>query len=1692
MKRSVTILLISGVCVLCVLSSVAGSQVTVLQPAGIQNDSYQDTLTWRRLSEPTVNFWNEPSGVGDSIAVWFNPAGPCSLLAVRVHPFDFEGNCLVDVWDGSHYDGHITTTDSTDTNGWIGKAVDGEWIPGSVMGHSPIGWDMLDADRHHWGPFPFVITESLTGKWFEIPAQYGLQGEVDLGNNPFFIAATVYQTAGHGWAAEDVGTVPYTSFYYYAEHSHGYPGPDGHFGWFIHSPSVWFEAIVKYYGPVGGVNIALLEYDVDDDALGRSRGNGDGQIDPGETIELSVRLANFGQNPAVDVTGVLSSEDVCVEINDGFENFGDLASGETAFSVDDYVVSVFPECPAGHTINFYFVIIADPEYTSTETITLHVKSVFEDVTAFAGVGDSVGGGGVIFADFNNDDYLDLYMGSWNYNKSRNILHFNNQDGTFRDVTDMAGVGDDGWATGPVAGDYDNDGDTDIYQPNRQGYPNILFRNEGDGTFTDVASFAGVRNTGDDIDAVFGDFDNDGYLDVFVPVFGLNVLYRNDGDGTFTNVTSQAKVEHDGESRSALFTDYDDDGDLDLYVLNRYSDNILYGNNGDGTFKDVTQRAGVGGTGNAFGIASGDLDNDGDYDLYVSNHFQPNILYRNNGDGTFTNIAAMAGVDDSNQGRGVAFGDYDNDGYLDIYLANSAGPNILYHNNGNGTFSDVTASAGVSYFKGGTSFAWGDYDRDGDLDLFLKDGSGLGNHLFRNKGNLNHWLVVKTVGTISNRDGYGAQITLHAGSLFQVREVSGKGGWGCQNSLEVAFGLGHYTQADSVIIRWPSGAVQVLTDVPADQYLEVTEETDFIFTNVASLAGVGYRGKGYGVAWGDYDGDGYLDMYITNDGPNILYRNNGHGTFTDVAIQAGVDQPAEGTGAAFFDYDNDGDLDIYVENYYSADILYRNDGDGTFTDVTHDAGLGHTGWNGGTAIGDYNNDGYLDIYISVHTGANVLYKNNGDGTFTDVTPRAGVGDTGYGTGVAFADYDNDGDADLYVGNQGYPDILYRNNGDGTFSDVTSMAMLGHPGHSSCPEFGDFDNDGDLDLYLCNYGYNYTDPNILYRNNGDGTFTDVTENAGVGDINKGADARFGDCDNDGDLDIYLANRGQANVLYQNNGDGTFTDVARETGVDDQGYGLGTGWGDYDNDGDLDIYVVNSDRTNILYQNNTSGNHWLVVRTVGTISNRDGIGARVALVAGDLRQTREVGGRSGNYGQNSIPVEFGLGQHTQVDSIVIRWPSGIVQVLTDVPADQYLTIVESAHLPGGGWSVPLTIAGDSKEFLRTFGVHGGGTVGYDATYDSICPPPGFEYYASFWIDAFPHWLCRDTKEWPPSDATQPILRWLLKVVNAEGTTTTIMWEADSLPCDEGDFTLDGVDMCSESSYSFSENRDIVIEFRRCVAVTFDFDAVGGEWYLVSLPVDPVECMGTRDVRTLFPSAIDAYGWEPGFGYYQVSHMEPRRGYWLAIASACTTAIRGYPTYCYAEHFGEGWHLIGSVMEEVDFCDPCDSPHGSVLAGFGWDPVSDYYEAQTLMPTEGYWIAVGQECIVAVGCCPSFGSVQGIEETDMDAFRDKFGSHPPRPPFEIESSADRTPEKYVLHQNYPNPFNPVTTIGYTLPEAARVKVEIYNTLGQVVDVLFDGELAAGFHAVRWDGSGASSGIYFYRIETGPFSACRCMVLLK
>jgi ASPIC/UnbV protein/VCBS repeat protein/flagellar hook capping protein FlgD len=426
--------------------------------------------------------------------------------------------------------------------------------------------------------------------------------------------------------------------------------------------------------------------------------------------------------------------------------------------------------------------------------------------------------------------------------------------------------------------------------------------------------------------------------------------------------------------------------------------------------------------------------------------------------------------------------------------------------------------------------------------------------------------------------------------------------------------------------------------------------------------LGDQGSGFGVAWGDYDNDGDPDLYLVNDGPNLLLRNDGNGNFTDVTSPP-LDNAGNGGAAVWGDYDNDGDLDLYLVNYLSANRLFRNDGAAGFTDVT--AGpLGDAGAGQGAAWADYDLDGDLDLYLVNYGTPNRLLRNDG-GTFVDATSGP-LADAGWGVAAAWGDYDNDGDPDLYITNDG-PNRLLRNDGGGVFTRVPGL-VIEDGGAGQGAAWGDFDNDGDLDLYVANWGT----ANKLIRNDGGNRFA-ALKLSPLGDTGNTTGVAWGDYDNDGDLDLYIANYGQANKLLRNDGDSTF--VAITSGpLADAGNGTGVAWADYDGDGDLDLYLVNDLQPNVLMRNDlATGAHWLQIDLEGVASNRSAIGARVRLVAGGVSRIREVSGGSGYFSQNSLTVEFGIGAAAIADSLIVSWPSGIVQSLTAVAANQRLALVE-----------------------------------------------------------------------------------------------------------------------------------------------------------------------------------------------------------------------------------------------------------------------------------------------------------------------------------------------------------------------------------------------------------------------------------
>lgn len=1105
--------------------------------------------------------------------------------------------------------------------------------------------------------------------------------------------------------------------------------------------------------------------------------------------------------------------------------------------------------------------------------------------------------GVVWADFDRDRAPELFLSSeplggrpWLNNGM-----WRNDGGSFVDITHAAGVaGRDQLSRSTAAADYDRDGWLDLFIVTWPGAPgaspnNVLYRNEGNLTFTDVAVAAGVAGpSGQACDlpnqpdetcpsgtcladrtcaverrsAEWLDYDDDGWPDLFIsPPCGL---LRNNRNGTFTDVTESAGISRHDECQSAAIADYDNDGHLDLFSARGFrtpTPNVLYRNNGNGTFTDVTLAIGVNAPQLTRAASFGDYDNDGDDDLYVVNFNKPSVanhLYENNGDGTFTDVAVAAGAAALVQGFGC-----------------SADPAELTEDPNYCAEWEPPASLGTA---GGSDGTWVDYDVDGDLDIFMTNGEGTCRGpfvLLSNNGvPEHHWLKLDLVGTISNLDGLMSRVTVETGGRDQHYLYTGQHHFMAQNKLPLHVGLGTQTTAERIVVRWPNGLEEAFHDLAGDRVqqliegtgepLEGSAESDGdsaasaettapgtdetgdsdggpvtgTFVEVAQEVGLDGLNASWGVAWTDFDNDGHIDVFAYSHLPEItcsrtrLFRNNGDDTFSDVSLEANfasdpgedtapaghpdvcvVDpdvppgqrtcNPCEGMrglsaeqidahdqgdthGAVWLDFDRDGCKDLYVINgsnkmdpsnpgrtQLQYNRLWRNNCDGTFTNVADSSddlrGINHRGR--GAFAFDIDVDGWTDLFAtcfdrSVSDLGNLLLRNNGDATFVDIAPAAGVArDDGDNRSGAWADYDNDGDIDLIVsGSPGTPEsptggacALWRNDGNETFTNVTVAAGIVEDVHCVGFAFADFNNDGRLDLYLTR-GFDTARNDILYRNRGDGTFEDVSSAAGIlPSMSATRGVTAGDYDNDGFIDFYVVRlthggRGRPddiNRLYRNLGDGTFEDVASQEEVEGRSFAFGTppvenlvsggmmaAFVDYNQDGQLDITVTNGEgQTELapyfLYRNEGRTGHWLEVDLQGVQSEIHGLGARLMVEGSRGVRYRYQSGPHHLLSQSLVPVHFGLGRDTQV-TLTVTWPSGTVDTIENLSADQIVTVREGEGLidgtigddtgtTGGETSISGGDASSSTDDEGTTGRGPGPIVPDDAGQDESASPNG-----------------------------------------------------------------------------------------------------------------------------------------------------------------------------------------------------------------------------------------------------------------------------------------------------------------------------------------------------------------------------------
>ena len=816
-------------------------------------------------------------------------------------------------------------------------------------------------------------------------------------------------------------------------------------------------------------------------------------------------------------------------------------------------------------------------------------------------------------------------------------------------------------------------------------------------------------------------------------------------------------------------------------------------------------------------------------------------------------------------------------------------------------------------------------------------------------------------------------------------------------------------------------------------------------------------KGWGSVFGDYDNDGDLDLYVPvgqytleNRHRDILLRND-RGVFRDVGLEAGLTDNLCSGQALWLDYDRDGHLDLYVGRFMwyppdptSRDHLYRNQGDGTFADVTEEAGLkvqfqpDHGGSTCGMVAGDFNDDGWPDLYFAIWRAANRLFLNDGQGGFRDATTTA-LADTGGAWGMVAGDIDNDGDLDIFQAGgvtweeQKVRSLLFINEGEGHFTNVVASAGLS--GLLSADAMGagmaDIDNDGDLDLMACK-GYTPDDRFFLYLGNGDGTFVDRTSQAGI-PWNAWMSLAFGDYDLNGFLDVVFGIQGVSMAPFRK---------PEST----EGFGG-------------------------LYRNNGKDSHWLRVELVGRESNRNGIGARLIAASGDRQQIREIFGGVG-INEDELVAHFGLGEHTRVDRLEIRWPSEHLDVLRDIPADRKIRVIEGSeeyhivtptvweHTLPDSALLGTTIAMEAAVYPALFEMGaeivsviadlsdlGGSSavplvdVG-DGSYRLESP--------AFTVDCPVGW--RDVSVMIDQETSLGI-HWIKLVASiAVVSNTDLAIYADG---PGAGWTI----QASEEAESDPYAADVVHSGSSAHAITLqrpDVDSSGSVTYIIGGGVELSRYTylsfwiqpGEADIESLY---VDIGG---------------------------QASVQPFPEIVDTSAYLDLTGYLGDL--------------GIVLRGDRWMeiriPVAD------LRVKPKVYLPLDRGITERMPYLKFGGQATGtFYIDDMKLVSAKLPE-----PTAVETSREMAlPERYALSQNYPNPFNPQTIIRYQLPEAGAVHLLLYNISGQLIRRLVDGAHPVGSYSVVWDGRDdvgrdVASGVYLCRMEARGYSAVRKLVLMR
>ncbi|HFE64719.1 MAG TPA: hypothetical protein ENK14_09950, partial [Caldithrix sp.] len=759
-----------------------------------------------------------------------------------------------------------------------------------------------------------------------------------------------------------------------------------------------------------------------------------------------------------------------------------------------------------------------------------------------------------------------------------------------------------------------------------------------------------------------------------------------------------------DDNAVAVTDLNLDGWLDMIFYNQFRRNISVVNGKpfqtqiEKNLPAVMKIEGIGG---GFGyLAAADFNNDGFEDLVLGAR---DLLLFWNKEGKLRASTSSTGL--TKKGMNVldfVIADFDNDGWQDLVVLWEDGKAQVFRNRKGAGFENQTTVSGLDSSGSYQAITGGDYNRDGRIDLFLF--SARESHYFENTGGWRNFAEVRLVGNQSNREGIGAKVELYSGGICQTRYCGLSQTGRNQSPSNLHFGLGKTNRIDSLKIFWPSGNRQDTFNLTSTGELLLREKGGYFFRDISSQLPTDSAGesKSSGAAFLDINNDGLSDIYVSNTGVNKLYHNLGDKNFSSVGRRAGVNNAGNGFGVCAADFDNDGWEDIFVSNSSNyPNAFYRNTGEGKYKNISHPSEIFELDQTFGVITADFNNNGFLDLYLS-NADSNRFYLNRNNFVFREASEQTGTIHIGPNAAVA-ADYDNDGDMDIYLScnmgdspqeaERGYwPNRLLQNDGNAKFTDVGQFAGVDDSLNSKGACFGDYDNDGDLDLYVANDGT----PNRLYQNNGDGTFQEVTAHAGVKLPIAAHTPAFIDFNNDGYLDLYVsgasylpnnklaAKADQPEKLYLNLRNGTFRDVSAISGIIQPACTPAAVWGDIDRDGDYDLFLANAFYkkvappwpANALYENISRRNRWIGFNLIGHQSNRSAIGAKLFLYTDSLLQMREVNGGYGFCSQSSKEIIFGLSGNMFISKVKIVWPSGTVQIVEDLASNQYYLVHEPVY--------------------------------------------------------------------------------------------------------------------------------------------------------------------------------------------------------------------------------------------------------------------------------------------------------------------------------------------------------------------------------------------------------------------------------